>query len=77
MTRAPLLFESATLRLVHLSFLAPFLIATGTMTAKVFPLLTLRAHDIHQSTLPDFSKPGEVSSASRYFARDHTVEKLK
>ena len=43
MTRAPLLIESATLRLVHLPLLSPFVIATGTMTAKIFPLLTLRS----------------------------------
>jgi o-succinylbenzoate synthase len=36
-----------------------------------------RAHNIHLSTLPNFTKPGDVSSASRYFARDITVERLE
>jgi o-succinylbenzoate synthase len=36
-----------------------------------------RAHNIHLSTLPNFTKPGDVSSASRYFARDIIVEKLE
>ncbi len=36
-----------------------------------------RAHNIHISTLPNFSKPGDTSSASRYFARDLIHEKLE
>jgi O-succinylbenzoate synthase len=36
-----------------------------------------RAHNIHLSTLPNFTKPGDVSSASRYFAHDIIVEKLE
>ena len=36
-----------------------------------------RAHNIHLSTLPNFTKPGDTSSASRYFHRDFTVEKLE
>jgi O-succinylbenzoate synthase len=36
-----------------------------------------RAHNIHLSTLPNFRKPGDTSSASRYFARDIVVEKLE
>lgn len=36
-----------------------------------------RAHNIHLSTLPNFRKPGDTSSASRYFARDITVERLE
>jgi O-succinylbenzoate synthase len=36
-----------------------------------------RAHNIHLSTLPNFSKPGDVSSASRYFARDLVEERLE
>lgn len=36
-----------------------------------------RAHNIHLSTLPNFRKPGDVSSASRYFARDIIEEKLE
>lgn len=36
-----------------------------------------RAHNIHLSTLANFSKPGDTSSASRYFARDLVHEKLE
>lgn len=36
-----------------------------------------RAHNIHLSTLPNFRKPGDTSSASRYFARDIITEKLE
>jgi len=36
-----------------------------------------RAHNIHMSTLPNFRKPGDTSSASRYFHRDIIVEKLE
>lgn len=36
-----------------------------------------RAHNIHLSTLPNFCKPGDTSSASRYFARDIIHEKLE
>ena len=36
-----------------------------------------RAHNIHLSTLPNFTKPGDISSASRYFHRDIIEEKLE
>jgi O-succinylbenzoate synthase len=36
-----------------------------------------RAHNIHLSTLPNFTKPGDTSSASRYFSRDIVEEKLE
>ncbi len=36
-----------------------------------------RAHNIHLSTLPNFTKPGDTSSASRYFTRDIIIEKLE
>ena len=36
-----------------------------------------RAHNIHLSTLPNFTKPGDTSSASRYFHRDIIIEKLE
>lgn len=36
-----------------------------------------RAHNIHLSTLPNFRKPGDTSSASRYFHRDIVVERLE
>ena len=36
-----------------------------------------RAHNIHLATLPNFTKPGDTSSASRYFHRDIIVEPLE
>ncbi len=36
-----------------------------------------RAHNIHLATLKNFSKPGDTSSASRYFQRDIIEEKLE
>jgi len=36
-----------------------------------------RAHNIHLSTLPNFTKPGDTSSSSRYFARDIVEQKLE
>jgi o-succinylbenzoate synthase len=36
-----------------------------------------RAHNIHIATLPSFTKPGDISSASRYWERDITVERLE
>lgn len=36
-----------------------------------------RAHNIHLSTLPNFRKPGDTSSASRYFAKDIVNEALE
>ncbi|WP_134679078.1 o-succinylbenzoate synthase [Paracoccus ravus] len=36
-----------------------------------------RAHNIHLASLPNFSKPGDTSSASRYFARDITEQSLE
>jgi O-succinylbenzoate synthase len=36
-----------------------------------------RAHNIHLSTLPNFRKPGDTSSASRYFRRDIIEQKLE
>ncbi|WP_421694573.1 o-succinylbenzoate synthase [Aestuariivirga sp.] len=36
-----------------------------------------RAHNIHLSTLANFSKPGDTSSSSRYFAKDIVNEALE
>jgi o-succinylbenzoate synthase len=36
-----------------------------------------RAHNIHLSTLPNFRKPGDTSSASRYFHRDIIEQRLE
>ncbi len=59
-TRAPLRIDGASLRLVRLPLVTPFTIATGTMTEKVFPLLTLRADGLEgyaegvMDPLPDY-----------------------
>ncbi len=59
-TRAHLRIEAADLRLVRLPLVTPFTIATGTMTEKVFPLLTLKADGIEgyaegvMDPLPDY-----------------------
>lgn len=36
-----------------------------------------RAHNLHVSTLPNFTRPGDVASASRYWARDIIHERLE
>lgn len=58
--RAPLRVDGASLRLVRLPLVTPFTIATGTLTEKVFPLLTLRAEGLEghaegvMDPLPDY-----------------------
>lgn len=58
--RAPLRIDGAVLRLVRLPLVTPFTIATGTMTEKVFPLLTLRSGGLEghaegvMDPLPDY-----------------------
>lgn len=58
--KAPLHIDSAELRLVHLPLLQPFVISTGTMFTKVFPLLILRSGDLEgiaegvMDPLPDY-----------------------
>ncbi|MBM1535195.1 o-succinylbenzoate synthase, partial [Sulfitobacter mediterraneus] len=41
-----ILIESAELRIVSLPLLTPFVISTGTMTAKTFPLLVLKGEGL-------------------------------
>ncbi len=59
-TRADLRIDGASLRLVRLPLITPFTIATGTMTEKVFPLLTLRSGGLEgyaegvMDPLPDY-----------------------
>jgi O-succinylbenzoate synthase len=36
-----------------------------------------RAHNIHLSTQPNFRRPGDTSSSSRYFAKDIVNEPLE
>lgn len=58
--RTPLRIDGASLRLVRLPLVTPFTIATGTMTEKVFPLLTLRSGGLEgyaegvMDPLPDY-----------------------
>lgn len=58
--RSPLRIDGATLRLVRLPLVTPFTIATGTLTEKVFPLLTLRSDGLEglaegvMDPLPDY-----------------------
>lgn len=58
--RAPLKIDGAELRLVRLPLVTPFSIATGTMTEKLFPLLTLKANGLEgyaegvMDPLPDY-----------------------
>ena len=58
--KSPLRIDGDTLRLVRLPLVTPFTIATGTMTEKLFPLLTLRADGIEgyaegvMDPLPDY-----------------------
>ncbi len=57
---APLRIDAAELRFVHLPLVTPFTIATGTMTDKIFPLLTLKSDGIEgygegvMDPLPDY-----------------------
>ncbi len=71
---APLRIDGATLRLVRLPLVTPFTIATGTMTEKVFPLLTLRAGGLEghaegvMDPLPDYLEetvPGAMDLIAR------------
>ena len=45
-TRAGIRIEAAELRIVSLPLLTPFVISTGTMTGKTFPLLVLKGEGI-------------------------------
>ncbi|WP_417691468.1 o-succinylbenzoate synthase [Roseibium sp.] len=55
-----LLIEAAELRIVRLPLLTPFVISTGTMTEKVFPLLILKGQGLQgvaegvMDPLPDY-----------------------
>lgn len=66
--RAPLVIESAELRLIELPLLQPFTIATGTMYKKVMPIVVLRAEGFEgyaegvADVLPDYLPETIVSS---------------
>jgi O-succinylbenzoate synthase len=72
-TKAPLRIDGATLRLVRLPLVTPFTIATGTMTEKVFPLLTLRSDGLEgyaegvMDPLPDYLEE-TVAGAMEFLA---------
>lgn len=75
-----MLIESATLRLVHLPWLQPLCIATGTMVARVFPLLTQRsgglegiAHGV-MDTLPDCLE--EATAGGMDFLPNHLMPQI-
>ena len=63
--------ESLRVHAVAGSFGAPLWLG-GMLEAGVG-----RAHNIHLATLPGFSKPGDVASASRYWERDIVNEPLE
>lgn len=73
-TAAPLKIDGAELRLVRLPLVTPFTISTGTVTEKVFPLLTLRSGGLEgygegvMDVLPDYLD--EVVSGSMALLRD-------
>ena len=57
--------EAAELRLVRLPLLTPFVISTGTMTEKVFPLLTLKAEGLDYLQLRALGTPKAGRDAAR------------
>jgi O-succinylbenzoate synthase len=72
--------DSAELRMVHLPLLTPFLISTGTMTHKTFPLLILRAEGLEavaegvMDPLPDYLE--ETTAGALDLLRNAIVPKL-
>lgn len=78
--RAPLVIESAELRLIELPLLQPFTIATGTMTKKVMPIVVLRAggHEGYAEgvadVLPDYLP--ETITSSMMMLRDVFLPQL-
>lgn len=72
--------ESAELRMVHLPLLTPFVISTGTMTHKTFPLLILRGDGIEgiaegvMDPLPDYLE--ETTAGALDLLRNAVLPKL-
>ncbi|MGA0617281.1 o-succinylbenzoate synthase [Paracoccus sp. KR1-242] len=60
--------DAAEIRIVHLPLLTPFVISTGTMTDKIFPLLTLRGDGLEgfgegvMDILPDYLEETQAGS---------------
>lgn len=72
--------ERAELRIVSLPLLTPFVISTGTMTAKTFPLLVLRGEGIEgvaeavMDPFPDYLE--ETIPGAMGFLRDVLLPKI-
>ena len=72
--------EAAELRLVRLPLLTPFVISTGTMTEKVFPLLTLKAEGLEghaegvMDSLPDYLE--ETQAGALPFLREALLPQI-
>ncbi|WP_347267002.1 o-succinylbenzoate synthase [Paracoccus sp. (in: a-proteobacteria)] len=72
--------EAAELRIVRLPLLTPFVISTGTMAEKVFPLLTLKAEGLEgygegvMDLLPDYLE--ETQAAALPFLRQAVLPQL-
>lgn len=61
--------ESAELRIVSLPLLTPFVISSGTMTAKTFPLLVLKGEGI-EGVAEAVMDPGAGLPRRDHFRRD-------
>lgn len=72
--RSGILIEAAELRIVSLPLLTPFVISTGTMTCKTFPLLILKGEGLQgvaeavMDPTPDYLE--ETVPAAMAFLRD-------
>lgn len=78
--RDGILIEAAELRVVNLPLLTPFVISTGTMTDKTFPLLVLRGEGLEgiaegvMDPTPDYLE--ETIAGSMGFLRDVLLPRL-
>src|SRR6056297_373758 len=76
----PIRIDMAELRMVHLPLLTPFVISTGTMTHKAFPLLVLRAGVVEgmaegvMGPLPDYLE--ETTAGALDLLRGAVLPKL-
>ncbi len=72
--------DAAELRVLRLPLLTPFVISTGTMTEKVFPLLTLRAEGLEghaegvMDLIPDYLE--ETQAAALPFLREVILPRI-
>ncbi|MCV2863950.1 o-succinylbenzoate synthase [Albidovulum sediminicola] len=78
--RGGILIEAAELRVVSLPLLTPFVISTGTMTAKTFPLLVLRGEGLEgiaegvMDPTPDYLE--ETVPGAMAFLRDVLLPRI-